>query len=349
VVVVVGLVLVLGVTVSQGEWEMTIHKGQEAEVHAVADIDSVTFAFAHPIPMVLVPAGVFIMGDGDTYCGHDEHEVTLTQEFYLGQHEVTNQEYLEAVQWAYDHGYVTATTASIKDNLDGSSVDLMDLNFMYSEIQFDGAGTFYLQESPSSWALAAYPDGYDPADHPAKEMTWYGAARYCDWLSLQVGFPRAYEHTGDWSCNGSDPYGAEGYRLPTDAEWEYTAQWNDERAYPWGDMEPSCDYANYFGEVASCIGWTTLVGNYPSAPATLGFSDMAGNVREWCNDHWECELGNAPVTNPSGPSSGSVRVIRGGSWDLPADNLRCAYRAFYSNPSDGDNDLGFRVAKTAGN
>ena len=60
--------------------------------------------------MVTVPAGVFIMGDGLAYCGENEHKVMLTRDFYLGRHEVTNQEYLEAIQWAYDHGYVTATT-----------------------------------------------------------------------------------------------------------------------------------------------------------------------------------------------------------------------------------------------
>ena len=97
---------------------------------------------------VLVPAGTFIMGDGVAYCGEETHDVTLTRDFYLGQHEVTNQECLGALQWAYDHGYVTATTSAVFDNLDGSTERLLNLEDVHSEIQFDGAGSFYVHESP---------------------------------------------------------------------------------------------------------------------------------------------------------------------------------------------------------
>ena len=79
------------------------------------------------IKLVTVPSGTFTMGDGSGPCGYDKREVTLTRGFYLGQHEVTNQEYLDAVQWAYDSGYVTATTSSVSDAMDGSTVELLDL------------------------------------------------------------------------------------------------------------------------------------------------------------------------------------------------------------------------------
>ncbi|MFC1572854.1 SUMF1/EgtB/PvdO family nonheme iron enzyme [Candidatus Eisenbacteria bacterium] len=279
-----------------------------------------TAASADPIPneMVHVPAGVFVMGDGVAYCGEDEHEVTLTRDFNLGQHEVTNQEYLEAVQWAYDHGYV-------------------------SEIQFDGAGSFYLQESPSDRAQNAYPGGYDPSEHPVKKVNWYGSVRYCDWLSLQAGLPRAYAHSGDWSCNGGDPYGAQGYRLPTDAEWEYAAQWDDERIYPWGTENPDCSRANYKPS-DYCVGWTSPVGSYPDTPQALGLSDMAGNMFEWCNDWRLCYLGTSPVTDPTGPGSGIHRVLHGGSWYWDDHFLRCARRS-YEHPSSSAT-AGFRVART---
>jgi formylglycine-generating enzyme required for sulfatase activity len=181
--------------------------------------------------------------------------VTLTRDFYIGQHEVTNQEYMEALQWAYDRGCVTATTSTVRDNLDGSTEELL-------------------------------PDGYDPSNRPVQKITWFGAARYCDWLSTQMDPPlaQAYEHTGDWSCNGGDPYGAQGYRLPTDAEWEYAAQSDDERIYPWGNQAPSCSRANYNVFGSWCVYWTSSVGNYPDGPAALGLLDMAGNVFEWCND-----------------------------------------------------------------
>jgi formylglycine-generating enzyme required for sulfatase activity len=286
------------------------------------------------------------MGDGMAPCGADEREVTLTRDFNLGQHEVTNQEYRTAVQWAYDHGYVTATTTAVRDNLDGSTEELLDLDSPYGEIQFDGAGTFYLRESPSTYAQQAYPGGYDPADHPVKEVSWYGAVRYCDWLSLQGGLPRAYEHSGDWSCNGGDPYGAEGYRLPTDAEWEYAAQWDDERTYPWGHQEPDCSRANYYLLPDYCIGWTSPVGSYPVAPMALGLSDMAGNVLEWCNDRWVCDLGTDPVTDPAGPGGGTQCVLRGACWNVSAPYLRCAARYGFF-PYVSTVHYGFRTARTA--
>ncbi len=306
------------------------HVGDDYVVKVIAD-DGQT-----PPGMVLVPAGTFIMGDGEAYCGEDEHWVTLTRDFYLGQHEVTNQEYLEAVQWAYDHGYVTATTSSVRDNLDGSTQELLDLDDVSCEISFSG-GIFSLRDAGH---------GINP-DHPVIEVTWYGAVRYCDWLSLQAGLARAYEHTGSWACGPAaypdslNPYAAEGYRLPTDAEWEYAAQWDDERIYPWGDEEPDCGRANY----ADCVNWTSPAGSYPDAPGALGLSDMAGNVWEWCNDWWVCDLGTGSQTDPTGPGGSSHRVLRGGSWSYVAAYLRCAYR---NNPipSSSNNLNGFRIART---
>ncbi len=282
--------------------------------------------------MVLVPAGSFIMGDGAALSGRGERNVTLTRDFYLGQYEVTNQEYLDAVQWAHDHDYVTATASSVLDNLDGSTEELLDLDGD-CEIAFSG-GVFSLRD-------AGY--GINP-DHPVVEVTWYGAVRYCDWLSLQEDppFDRAYEHSEDWSCNGGDPYGAEGYRLPTEAEWEYAAQHDDDRTYPWGSEPPTCGLANY----ESCVDWTSPVGSYPAGNSALGFSDLAGNVFEWCNDWWVTDLGIASATDPVGPASGPYRLVRGGSWFTDAAHMRCAYRGGDYPDASGDYGVGFRVART---
>lgn len=281
--------------------------------------------------VVLVPAGSFTMGDGVAYCGVDERDVTLTRDFHLFQHEVTNQEYLYAVQWAYDHSYVTATTSSVRDNLDGSTEELLNLDDVDCEIEFDGVSTFSLRNATH---------GINP-HHPVIDVTWYGAARYCDWRSLMAGLQRAYEHSGDWSCNAGNPYGAEGYRLPTDAEWEYAAQHEDERVYPWGNEAPNCSLANY----SACVEWTSSVRSCQQGDSALGISDMAGNVWEWCNDWYACSLGENPEEDPTGEETGSWRVLRGGAWNNNINPLRCAGR-YYDAPGLSYGNYGFRAART---
>jgi len=329
--------------VSRGEWRMRVHGGDGTTEYQMTSVDSLTFFDSLAPAMVGVSAGSFTMGDGVGYCGVDEREITLTHSFYLGQHEVTNLEYLEALQWAYDRGYVTASQTAVYDNLDASTVELANLASVYSEVQFDGEGAFYLRESPSQEAGSAYPAGYDPADHPVKMVSWFGAARYCDWLSLQAGVPRAYAG-GSWLCNNGDPYGAQGYRLPTDAEWEYAAQFDDERMYPWGNEAPDCSRANYAPN-GQCVGWTSPAGEYTDAPAELGLSDMAGSVWEWCNDWYECHLGTTPAVDPIGPAAGSQRVIRGSAWTYTEGYLRCASRG-WNYPVNNNNRSGFRPARS---
>ena len=285
---------------------------------------------------VLVSSGSFTMGDGVSYCGVDERAVTLTRDFWLGQYEVTNQEYLDLVQWAYDRGYVTATSSSVRDALDGSTQELVDLGDGDCEIAFSG-GVFTLSDAGH---------GVN-GDHPMKEVTWYGSASYCDWLSLSEGLPRAYDHS-DWSCGpGGNPYAATGYRLPTDAEWEYAAQWNDERIYPWGDDAPDCSRANFY-DGGYCVGWTSPVGSYPTGAQNNHddpIYDLSGNVWEWSNDWWQCSLGTSPETDPPGPGGGSDRVLRGGSWYSTASSLRVALRGDY-DPGGSDDGFGFRPARS---
>jgi len=271
-----------------------------------------------------------MMGGGVPECGVDEHEVMLTHGFYLDIYEVTNQQYLDAIQWAYDHGYVYANHTIATDLLDDASEVLMYLDRPQCELAFYG-GIFSLRDAGH---------GINP-DHPVKIVTWYGAARYCDWKSMQEGFPRAYEHSGEWDCNHGEPYQAAGYRLPTDAEWEYASQWNDDRVYPWGDDPPDCDILNF----DNCDVWTVPAGTYDPAPQVLGLWNMGGNVAEWCNDWFVCDLGVAPAVNPVGPESGTYRVQRGGTFTSYERIVRCAYRAGNS-PGSGTTTLGFRIART---
>jgi formylglycine-generating enzyme required for sulfatase activity len=324
-------IVLVAPTVRGQNWTMEIHTSAGKTQFNVADVDSITFRMtASPIDMVPVPAGTFTMGDGAADCGVDERQVTLTRGFWLGRYEVTNQQYIDALQWAYDNGRVVANSSSVRDALDGSDEELVDLNDLECEIALI-AGNFVLRDAGH---------GLNP-NHPMKELTWYGAAAYCDWLSEMEGLPRAYNHS-TWECNGGDPYGAVGYRLPTDAEWEYAAQYDDERIYPWGNAAPESSLANY----GSNVGWTTPVGSYPGSPSIDGelLYDMAGNLFEFCNDRSTCFLGTAPEIDPPGPSSGNFRVIHGGSWSGDG-GLRCSSR-FAGFPTNADINYGFRCART---
>jgi formylglycine-generating enzyme required for sulfatase activity len=282
----------------------------------------------------VIPAGTFVMGDGVSDCAHEERRVTLTHDFLLGQTEVTTEQYLKALNWAYKNGLVAVDLTSIRDLLDNSTKAVVNLNDPECEIQFLG-DRFDLRDGGH---------GINPT-HPMKFVTWYGAAAYCDWLSLMEGLPRAYDHS-TWQCNGGAPYEAPGYRLPTDAEWEYAASNGDDRLYPWGNDSPNCSRANCD---YNCVGWTSAVGSYPAAPFVAGreLFDMTGNVLEWCNDWYTCHLGTADVTDPVGPASGNSRVARGSSWDYGSVYARCADRAFGSAyGGSGSNNIGFRVARS---
>jgi formylglycine-generating enzyme required for sulfatase activity len=293
--------------------------------------------------MIRVPACTFMMGDGVAGCGKDEHSVTLRRAFFLAQHEVTNQEYFDMLIWARDRGYVVIGSDAVWDTLRGVRVKILDLASRFCEIRLDEAGDLCLRASESDFARKAFPGGYDPASHPVKEVTWHGAAAFCDWLNLKEGLPLSYE-SSEWKCNAGDPYGARGYRLPTDAEWECAARFADGRPYPWGSTPPDCRRANSWPD-PPCLGWTSPSGSFPDAPETLGFSDLAGNVWEWCNDWLQCDLGSLPHTDPPGPESGTIRVLRGGSWRHAPGFLRSAYR-FGMHPVSSGSYVGFRLARS---
>lgn len=285
-----------------------------------------------PAGFVRVDAGVFLMGSPPDESGHNinevQHTVTLTTPFMIQATEVTNQQYCDLAQWAYDNGYCTATTSSLRDALDGSTQELLNLAG-YCEISFSG-GVFTVDAGK--------------ADHPVREVTWYGAVAYCDWLSLQQGLPRAYDH-GTWQCNGHAPYSAAGYRLPTEAEWEYACRSGSGTAFANGPITEL--YCNPVDPVLTQIGWycgnaddwTHPVGGL--IPNAWGLYDMHGNLFEWCNDWYDDYAGDE--TDPVGPSGpGTFRVIRGGCWFIWAQYCRSAFRDF-NFPYFSGGDFGFGV------
>jgi formylglycine-generating enzyme required for sulfatase activity len=135
----------------------------------------------------------------------------------------------------------------------------------------------------------------EPAlDVPVVMVTWHGAASYCEWA---VG------------------------RLPTEAEWEYAARGPEGNLYPWGNVPPDCDLANY----GDCSRVLVRVGSRPAGASWCGALDLAGNVWEWVND-WFGPYSGLPQENPVGPASGDVPVLRGGGWHSPRWEIRAAYR-----------------------
>ena len=219
------------------------------------------------------------------------HKVTLTTPFYMFATEVTNQQYAEMAQWAYDSLHCTATSTSLQDALDGSTQELLDLDSV-CEISFSG-GTFTVDSGKE--------------EHPVVEVTWYGAVAYCDWLSLREGLARAYDHT-TWQCNGNAPYAATGYRLPTEAEWEYACRAGTLTPFNTGSCLDAETEVNYNGNYpySGCptgpyVDWTVPVGSYPANAFDL--YDMHGNLYEWCNDRYGVYSGDE--TDPVGPSVGS--------------------------------------------
>jgi formylglycine-generating enzyme required for sulfatase activity len=182
--------------------------------------------------------------------------------------------------------------------------------------------------------------GWD--NHPVVWVTWYGAAAYCNWRSGMAGRTMCYDWD-TWECN----FSANGYRLPTEAEWEKAARGStDERTYPWGEGI-DCTRCNYSPDIDLCIYYTAAVDDptYADDVSPYGAWQMAGNVWEWCND-WSSDeyYAGSPVNDPTGPVSGAFRVSRGGSWWDGEYHSRCANRG-WDSPGDFYDRLGFRMVR----
>jgi formylglycine-generating enzyme required for sulfatase activity len=175
--------------------------------------------------------------------------------------------------------------------------------------------------------------------YPMYRVNWYEAVEYCNKRSVMEGLVPAYSGSGgSVVCD----FKASGYRLPTEAEWEYAAKG--------GRDGPGAEYAG--GKNVDAVAWyggnsgdrTHPVGT--KQPNSLGFRDMSGNVWEWCWD-WYGSYGGEPQTDPRGPSSGPGRVIRGGSIGNPARYVRSASRNDDIPPSRGRLH-GFRLVRGPG-
>jgi formylglycine-generating enzyme required for sulfatase activity len=244
----------------------------------------------------LIQPGTFMMGSPESEAGRDsderQHQVTLTQPFYMGVYPVTVGDFKRFVDKV---GYKT------EGERDGKGA-------------YGWTGKEWKKDAKITWRNP----GFTQTDQdPVVCVSWNDAQSYCQWLSEVEG---------------------KSYRLPTESEWEYGCRAGSSTAYCFGDGEARLgEYAWYD---SNSERRTHAVGQ--KKPNAWGLYDMHGNVWEWCSD-WHGEYPRGAVTDPTGASTGSYRVFRGGSWCNGAALCRSALRSWYV-PSDRFNGLGFRLA-----
>jgi len=180
-------------------------------------------------------------------------------------------------------------------------------------------------ENPSRWKGKT---------NPVEQMRWSDAVRYCNARSEAEGLEPCYD-LNTWKCN----FAANGYRLPTEAEWEYACRAGTTTAYSFGDDVLKLKAYAWYEDNSG--GKPRPVGQKPSNP--WGLYDMHGNVWEWCNDFYKVDYyQESPKENPRGPQTGETKVLRGGAWKFSAESCRSGYR-YNENPGYSDVCFGYDI------
>jgi formylglycine-generating enzyme required for sulfatase activity len=202
----------------------------------------------------------------------------------------------------------------------GVSSFLMDKHLVTQE-QYEKL----MKDNPSRWK--------NPK-HPVEGVRWSDCVKFCNERSRAEGLTPCYDLT-TWRCN----FEANGYRLPTEAEWEYACRAGSSTAYFFGNSVAGlADYA-WFDKNSG--GHPQPVGQ--KKPNPWGLYDICGNVWEWCNDFYKVDYyPESPKENPRGPDKGDTKVVRGGAWKFSDTNCRSGYR-YNENPGYVDVCFGYDI------
>ncbi|GAB4224282.1 MAG: hypothetical protein Kow009_15980 [Spirochaetales bacterium] len=315
---------------------------------------SITYKpFSIPMRPVLQPGSsvTFRMGyDGGLEREKPEHPVTLTRPYALGTFEVTNEEFATVMNPLLKSGVLHWEGKKLvgPDGLVLAGADTLDFGTQFG---------FLVQEG-----LIVPIEGREK--HPVVGVSWYGAWAFCYYLSLMEGLKPAVRF------DPSDPRNTitmlpdqEGYRLPTEAEWEYAARGEEKLLYPGRTFNPngmnfyrSGDPFEGYRRITEAGGPTTPVGFYDGSvrgryrtfkgSSPFGHFDLLGNVWEWCQDWFRMTYyRESPPENPAGPETGTHRVVRGGGWNTLREDLRFTIRGLFL-PEGTSYSIGFRVART---
>jgi formylglycine-generating enzyme required for sulfatase activity len=187
------------------------------------------------------------------------------------------------------------------------------------------------------------PSRWKAGKNPVEQVRWSDAVKFCNARSRLEGLQPCY-NLETWRCN----FEADGYRLPTEAEWEYACRAGTQTTY-------------FFGSDASKLGdyawFDKNSGGHPQPvaqkrPNPWGLYDMVGNIWQWCNDFYQVDYyQQSPGENPRGPKEGENKVVRGGAWKFSGDNCRSGYRyneaPGYVDVCFGYDIYGFRCVRNA--
>ena len=294
--------------------------------------------------MVLISGGSYKMGDFTGKRAEQErpvHDVFLDA-FYMSKYQLTVGEFREFVE---ESGYITDC-----EKKGGGRVFLIE----------NGIQSF-LHDSLASWKQV----GYVPNDRqPVTFVSWIDAVNYCNWRSGKDNLQCCYQIIGDsvfWDKS------AKGYRLLTEAEWEFAARSGGKNyRFAWGNdslpmingqkaanikdetyrkaMPPDAKLKPVWEGYNDGYLYTSPVGSF--APNELGIYDMCGNVYEWCWDWFDDNYySESSVNNPDGPATGTRRVCRNVGYACPIEQIGTTHRGRGEPDSFGDN-MGFRIGRS---